>query len=188
MEALVWTLDLVFVAVAFGLRTFLQWRRTGDSGWRLGKPHSPSEAGARALLFLSAGLLLLAALLDSARPSPLGIALALAGILLVSVAQLEMGDSWRIGVDPAERTALVDHGVYAAIRNPIYTGMVLFVAGQLLVTPGGWTLAALAAVWLGVEIQVRAVEEPYLRVTHGDAYLRWAARAGRFVPFLGRSG
>jgi protein-S-isoprenylcysteine O-methyltransferase Ste14 len=44
----------------------------------------------------------------------------------------------------------------------------------------------LACVLLSIQIQVRLVEEPYLLRVHGDAYRRYAARTGRFVPGLGR--
>ena len=39
---------------------------------------------------------------------------------------------------------------------------------------------------LGLELQVRSVEEPYLLRTHGDAYRAYASRVGRFVPGIGR--
>jgi protein-S-isoprenylcysteine O-methyltransferase Ste14 len=42
--------------------------------------------------------------------------LGLAGSLL---AQLAMGDSWRIGVDESEKTELVTAGPFAVVRNPI---------------------------------------------------------------------
>jgi protein-S-isoprenylcysteine O-methyltransferase Ste14 len=37
-----------------------------------------------------------------------------------------------------------------------------------------------------IEAQVRAVEEPYLLTTHGDAYRDYSASVGRFVPGVGR--
>jgi protein-S-isoprenylcysteine O-methyltransferase Ste14 len=37
-----------------------------------------------------------------------------------------------------------------------------------------------------IQMQVRAVEEPYLLRTHGDNYAAYAARVGRFLPGLGR--
>jgi len=40
---------------------------------------------------------------------------------------------------------------------------------------------------VSLELQVRAVEEPYLRRTHGTAYERYVAQVGRFVPALGRT-
>jgi hypothetical protein len=44
---------------------------------------------------------------------------------------------------------------------------------------------AFIALVTGLELQVCFVEEPYLRRTHGSAYLRYAARAGRFIPGVG---
>jgi len=44
----------------------------------------------------------------------------------------------------------------------------------------------LAAVVTAQQIQVRLVEEPYLRRVHGDAYRRYATRTGRFLPWIGR--
>jgi protein-S-isoprenylcysteine O-methyltransferase Ste14 len=38
----------------------------------------------------------------------------------------------------------------------------------------------------GMQVQVRAVEEPYLSLAHGEAYARYAARVGRFLPGVGR--
>jgi protein-S-isoprenylcysteine O-methyltransferase Ste14 len=182
-------LDLAFLFAAFGLRTWLQWRRTGDTGWRLGRPHSRAEAAARALMLGSAPLLVVGAFAAPASHSAtavLGVGLMFAGLSLTLAAQWRMGAAWRIGVDPSERTELVQEGIYAAIRNPIYSGMALFALGQALVTPTAWAWAAVAALCLGVQIQVRGVEEPYLIATHGARFESWAARAGRFAPYLGR--
>lgn len=179
-------LDVVFLLVAFGWRTVVQRRRTGDSGWRLGRPHSAVEAGAR-LLMVGAGVAL-GVSLALADPGPIpagtvGAVLAGGAIAFVGVAQLQMGASWRIGVDPAERTPLVQSGLYRSVRNPIYTGMVVFAIGHSLMVPSpvGWIAAA--AMLAGVELQVRGVEEPYLEQAHGDAYRRWRATSGRFLPF-----
>jgi len=104
----------------------------------------------------------------------------------VAAAQLGMGASWRIGVDPDEVTELVRSGIYGVVRNPIYSGMVVFAAGQALAHANVVSVAAVVLMAAGVEIQVRAVEEPYLDRTHGPRYRQWAARTGRFVPAVGR--
>jgi hypothetical protein len=39
---------------------------------------------------------------------------------------------------------------------------------------------------VGLEQQVRLLEEPYLLQLHGHDYLSWSAGVGRFVPFVGR--
>jgi protein-S-isoprenylcysteine O-methyltransferase Ste14 len=35
---------------------------------------------------------------------------------------------------------------------------------------------------VGIELQVRCIEEPYLSRVHGTSYQTYGARAGRFCP------
>jgi protein-S-isoprenylcysteine O-methyltransferase Ste14 len=118
--------------------------------------------------------------------SALGVALALLGITITVVAQLAMGNAWRIGVDPRERTELVAHGPFALVRNPIYAAMIPAFAGIALLAANAVTIAAAALLAIALELQVRLVEEPYLAAVHGDRYAAYAARAGRFLPRVGR--
>ena len=92
-----------------------------------------------------------------------------------------MGASWRVGVDPAERTALVTAGAFALARNPIFTAMITSSAGLTLMVPNVAAVAGLAVLIAAIELQVRAVEEPYLLATHGDR-LRRLCRPGRPFP------
>ena len=39
----------------------------------------------------------------------------------------------------------------------------------------------------GIQLQVREVEEPYLRRVHGHTYRDYTTRVGRFLPWLGRT-
>ncbi len=90
-------------------------------------------------------------------------------------------------VRESEHTELVTDGLFAVVRNPFFAATLLTGAGIALVVPNvvallGWTL--LLAV---VELQVRVVEEPYLRRHHGEAYRAYLASVGRFVPRVGLS-
>ena len=58
-------------------------------------------------------------------------------------------------------------------------------AGFVLLLPNALTLTSAACLFLAIELQVRAVEEPYLLRTHGEAYAAYCGRVGRFVPGLG---
>ncbi len=196
MAQLALALYLVYLALAFGLRAWLQSRRTGDHGFRFGAfAASPAER-AGALLFvlalalgLAGPVLELAGLLgafEALRAPLLGSALAVFGIAGTLHAQLAMGSSWRVGVDPDERTALRTEGPFRLVRNPIFAWMILTAAGLALLVPNLASLAALAALVIGIELQVRLVEEPHLLRTHGEAYASWARRTGRFVPGVGR--
>ena len=99
-----------------------------------------------------------------------GIVIAVIGIVATVYAQLDMGDSWRIGVDPSETTTLVRTGVFGWVRNPIFTAMITFGFGIALVTPNLVALAGFLLLVATIELQVRIVEEPYLLTVHGDAY------------------
>lgn len=183
----------------FVLRTLLQWWRTGDSGMR-------GFSGAVGSLEWSAGLLASVGLaagavapvaslagwpggalwLSSPPLHGLGAGLMGLGIAGALIAQIGMGDSWRIGVAAGERTRLVTGGLFARVRNPIFAFILLSALGLLLVLPGPLSLLALLATFAGIEIQVRAVEEPHLERIHGEAWRTYAARVGRLVPGLGR--
>ena len=189
---------LVFIALAFGLRTFVQWRRTGSTGFKgvSGRPGSLEWIG-RVLFIVALVCGIAAPLLDIAGVlKPIGwldggvlqgLGCLLFGIGLVGTvfSQFLMGDSWRIGVDFSERTTLVTGGPFSYVRNPIFTAMLTAAAGLTLVVPNVAAVAALIGLIVAVEIQVRAVEEPYLLEAHGAAYAEYAARVGRFVPGLG---
>ena len=114
-----------------------------------------------------------------------GIALASLGIVLTVWAQLDMGDSWRVGVDESETTALVHAGMFGRVRNPIYTAMLTFDLGIALLTPNFVTIAGLILAVTALELQVRRVEEPYLLGKHGETYRGYAASVGRFIPGVG---
>lgn len=195
-------LDLLalYVALALVLRPWLQQRRTGSTGIVTARAHTSASEWAAVLLGLAGfGLAFAAPALvlldivelaewhDSAPLRVAGAVTMVAGIVLTFAAQLAMGASWRIGVDPSERTALVTGGLFGWIRNPIYTGMLLTVAGLVLLLPTIVAVAALAAVVAAVEVQVRLVEEPYLRQVHGADFAAYCRRVGRLVPGIGRS-
>ncbi|MBW0011633.1 isoprenylcysteine carboxylmethyltransferase family protein [Mycobacterium sp.] len=187
----------IFGVLGFGWRSWLQYRRTGSTGFR--------GVSAGGLLERLAGIGFVVALivavsapilqeikiiqpvgmLDEVWVQYVGIVIATVGIAATMYAQLEMGDSWRIGVDQKETTTLVHTGVFGIIRNPIYSAMFTFGIGIVLVTPNPVACAGLILLVATVELQVRLVEEPYLLRTHGDAYRAYAARVGRFLPSVG---
>lgn len=188
----------LYLGVGFGLRTWMQWRRTGDTGWRgiSGRFGSPEWwAGVLFTAALVAGVLgpvtaLFGldpvATLDASLVQLLGIAAAVAGIAATFTTQLAMGTSWRIGVDESERTDLVTAGPFARVRNPIFTAMATTGLGLALLVPNLVALLGFVLLVIALQLQVRVVEEPYLLRAHGQGYAAYAATVGRFLPGLGR--
>lgn len=191
-------LMLSYLALAFGVRVIVQLRRFGNSGMS-SISRAPRAELAAGLVFgigivigaanpflVSAGSIELLDLLDADSSRITGAVLCVAGIIGTFIAQLAMGASWRIGVDPEERTELITTGVFGWCRNPIYTAMLVAWAGFALLAPTWLSIAAFFVLLAGLEGQVRRVEEPHLIKVHGQPYVGWAARVGRFVPRLGR--
>jgi protein-S-isoprenylcysteine O-methyltransferase Ste14 len=193
MEWLVLGFYALYLTFAVGVRMLVQRMRTGSSGFVGMRGRSGSIEWLAPALFVGSYALGIAApvlsLAGIDRPlaivfdvRPLGVLFFAIGFLLTIWAQLAMGESWRIGVAREDRTALVQRGPFAAVRNPIFAAMLLAQAGCALSLPNVSAIVAALGLLLAVELQVRGVEEPYLLRAHGEAYETYRRRVGRFLP------
>ncbi|MBI5526369.1 MAG: isoprenylcysteine carboxylmethyltransferase family protein [Deltaproteobacteria bacterium] len=190
---------VVFLGVTLGLRAVIHYRLTGSAGIHRvhGRPWSVEWAAA-AFLGLAAmgafaapvldilGVLAPIPALDSLAARVFGLLLHASGFGMTFCAQTSMGRSWRVGVAPGESTDLVTGGLFGIVRNPIYTGMTTAAAGLALLVANAAAFGSLVSLVAAFELQVRFVEEPYLRRVHGAAFERYAAGVGRFFPMVGR--
>lgn len=107
------------------------------------------------------------------------------GMLLVSLgwtilAQIQMGNSWRIGIDEEKETALVQTGLFGFSRNPIFLGMQITLLGFFLATPNVLTLLILVLGFVLIQIQVR-LEEEFLAEKHGAEYENFQRQVRRWI-------
>ena len=192
-------LYVLYLLLAFGLRTVIQVRRTGATGFHGlgGRPGSAEwlagvaftvalVLGFAAPVLAITGTVPAVSGLESAPAQAVGLALTLAGIAGTVYAQIAMGTSWRIGVDHSERTALVTTGPFALVRNPIFAAMLPTALGLALMVPSPLAIIGAVMLLVALELQVRVVEEPYLLTAHDGEYRTYAARVGRFIPGVGR--
>jgi protein-S-isoprenylcysteine O-methyltransferase Ste14 len=106
----------------------------------------------------------------------IGAALALWCIITISV----VGRGTPAPFDPPRR--LVDVGPYRWVRNPMYAGAGLALAGAAVFYQS-WALFAYGAAFVFItHLFVVLHEEPTLRGTFGDSYLRYCERVGRWWP------
>ena len=110
----------------------------------------------------------------------IGIGLLLISLVWTILAQTQMGDSWRIGIDTERRTKLVHKGVFTLSRNPIFVGMIVTLLGLFLVIPNVGTLVTLVVGIILIGIQVR-LEEEYLTRAHGDEYIEYRRNVRRWI-------
>jgi protein-S-isoprenylcysteine O-methyltransferase Ste14 len=188
---------LAYFATAIVWPTWRTWRRAGVFPVVFHREAETAQrvVGALMGLFLI-GLVVWSVLCAVEDPGRLGIwqlamgwqamgwLLLLGGLVISLVAQAKMGASWRVGIDDRP-TSLVTGGLFAVCRNPIFSGMFLSLAGIVLMTPAPWTVTGFAVAVTLVSLQVR-LEERHLIKLHGQEYTAYAARVGRFVPWLGR--
>lgn len=187
----------LYLLAALVLPTVRAWRRTGVFPLVFHRETGAFQrlGGVLFGLLLLALLLwsLLCALVDPGRlgiwPTPgwvgaTGCGLFLVGLGITLVAQARMDRSWRIGIDDRP-TELVTGGLFRLSRNPIFTGMLISMFGGLLIAPAAWSAVGFALAVVLIAVQVR-FEEQHLSRMHGAEYAAYAARVGRFVPWLGR--
>jgi protein-S-isoprenylcysteine O-methyltransferase Ste14 len=191
---------VLFVGLGVGWRSWLQRRRHGSSGivlFRSGDlAQNVLEAGALVLVLLLSAEAVARAVaprsLDTFRIAPstpvmqgLGAIVLFAGIALMIAAQLELGASWRIGIEQDARPGLVAHGLYRFCRNPIFLAMLAVLLGFALLVPTWPSVVVLLGTYVGIRGAIGA-EERYLLRAYGGHYAAYAARVGRFVPHVGR--
>ncbi len=110
----------------------------------------------------------------------LGAGALVAALAWAVVAQTQMGDSWRVGIDRANPTELVTRGVFRLSRNPILLAMRVSLVALFLCAPNALSLATAVLGDTVIQVQVR-LEEKHLEALHGDAYRRYRDAVRRWL-------
>jgi protein-S-isoprenylcysteine O-methyltransferase Ste14 len=109
------------------------------------------------------------------------VGVAVVAFAITVVCWVKMGTSWRMGIDPNERTKLVFNGPYAYVRHPIYGLSQVLMLAALCSLPSLMMLIVAVIHLTLMQWEVRR-EEKYLVQLHGPAYAEYLAHVGRFIP------
>ena len=109
------------------------------------------------------------------------VAVAIVAFIITWICWRNMGKSWRMGINPDEKTELVFTGPFAYVRNPIYGLSQLLMLCAILVAPMPLMFIVGAIHVLFMQWEVRR-EEKYLLSQHGEAYRGYLRNVGRFLP------
>jgi protein-S-isoprenylcysteine O-methyltransferase Ste14 len=110
-----------------------------------------------------------------------GIVLTYIGAGLAIWARYSLGQYWSGRVTLKEDHQLIRFGPYAYVRHPIYSGLLLAMAGTALVV-GEWR-AVVAFLLALVELSRKAAKEEALLATEfGDQYGEYRKQAGFLTP------
>src|SRR5436305_2643866 len=111
----------------------------------------------------------------------LAVVVAIASFVITWICWRNMGKSWRMGINPEEKTELVFSGPFAYVRNPIYGLSQVLMLCAILVAPMPLMFLVGLIHVLFMQWEVRR-EEKYLLATHGPAYQSYLENVGRFIP------
>ena len=110
----------------------------------------------------------------------IGLALIHIALVWISIAQFQMSNSWRIGIDEENKTKLVTDGVFLISRNPIFLGMIISVLGLFFIVPNALTFFLTLTTYIVIQIQIR-LEEEFLQKQHAQDYVNYKLKTKRLL-------
>ena len=187
---------LIYFFLVFVLRSFLLWKKTGVNPLTFNKGDDAHGYNGKVFGVISFIELIVVSIyafipslhkyllpfwyLENESLQYVGWALFLLSLIMVWLAQSNMRESWRIGIDEENKTELITSGFFAFSRNPIFLGIMIANVGLFLVLPNAFTLLIVALSTTAINTQVR-LEEEFLEKEHGEAYLSYKSKVNRWL-------
>ena len=107
------------------------------------------------------------------------------GALMIVLAQISFGDSWRIGIDREKPDKLITKGIFAFSRNPIFFAFNLYFTGTLFIN--GTVIFLILSVFVVLNLHYHILcEERFLMETYGQEYEDYCSTVGRYFTWRHR--
>jgi protein-S-isoprenylcysteine O-methyltransferase Ste14 len=113
----------------------------------------------------------------------LGAAVTIAGLLFAIWAREYLGSNWSRSVTIKQGHELIKTGPYAAVRHPIYTGILTGFLGMAIAISQVRGFIVFVLIFLALWIKLR-MEEQWMRSQFGEAYATYAHQTAALVPYL----
>lgn len=158
------------------------------------KVEAPLSAAARFVIMVAAfvlvflpgaaiGVLAFRLIPISTLASAAGLVITVAGAVLAMSSRIYLGGNWSAVVTIKEHHELIRKGPYALVRHPIYSAILLGLAGAALAN--GELRCVLGVVIAYVELRRKyLMEEKFLVQRFGAQYEDYRARVKALVPFI----
>jgi protein-S-isoprenylcysteine O-methyltransferase Ste14 len=79
---------------------------------------------------------------------------------------------------------LVTTGIYAYVRNPLYSAFMIVCTGLILCTNNLWLLILPILYWIGMTLLMKATEEKWLKDLYGEQYVNYCQKVNRCIPWF----
>jgi protein-S-isoprenylcysteine O-methyltransferase Ste14 len=113
-----------------------------------------------------------------------GLALYVAGFLLMAWALIVLGSNYQLGGSvPRSKDEMVNNGPYALIRHPMYTSAMSIALGLACLTQS-WAFLAVTCIYVALILPMISMEEAGLRVAYGERYGAYLNHTKKLIPFI----
>ena len=186
----------IFLVALFIMPSYLTYKRTGINPFKFSKEETAINFVGKAYKIISAIAFITVtfnAFIPSLMPflTPIeslksyyfvwiGFGLLHLSFLVIFIAQRNMANEWRIGIDNENKVNLITKGLFGISRNPIFLGVLIVFAGMFLIIPNAVTLVILISGFIVIQVQVR-LEEEFLIKQLGDEYIVYMVNVKRWL-------
>ena len=104
------------------------------------------------------------------------------GLWIFHRSHVDLGANWSITLEIRESHSFISDGLYRHVRHPMYSALLIYGLGQLLVVPN-WIVGPSYLIAMVLLVALRlGPEETLMRDRFGDEYIDYASRTRRLVP------
>ena len=113
----------------------------------------------------------------------LGLSATICGCAFAIWARACLGSNWSAVATVKQNHELILRGPYAVVRHPIYTGLLLALAGTAIAVGEIRTFIGLGLGFIAFLLK-SAAEERFMREEFSGEYARYSQRVRRLIPFI----
>jgi protein-S-isoprenylcysteine O-methyltransferase Ste14 len=114
----------------------------------------------------------------------LGVLLMAGALILFRVTHKQLGRNWSVTLDTRKTHKLVDTGIYAHVRHPMYSAFWLLALAQAALLPNWFAGLAGPVAWSTLFFLRVGREEKLMIDTFGEQYRRYMERTKRVLPWV----
>ena len=187
---------IVYFLLVFVIRSVLLWKKTGINPLTFNKTDDAHGFNGKIFKLISLFELVVVGIyafgnriyeyllpfwyLENPWLQKIGWGLLLLSLIFVWVAQTQMANSRRIGIDEKNKSKLITKGLFSISRNPIFLGIMIANVGLFLVIPNAFTLLIISLSFISINTQIR-LEEEFLKREFGDEYQDYLGKVRRWI-------
>lgn len=186
----------IFLVALFIMPSYLTYKRTGINPFKFSKEETAINYVGKAYKVISAIAFItitINAFIPTLMPflTPIeslksdyfvwiGFGLLHLSFITIFIAQRNMANEWRIGIDNENKVNLITKGLFGISRNPIFLGVIIVFIGLFLIIPNVVTAVVLVSGIIVIQVQVR-LEEEFLIASLGNEYKEYMAKVKRWL-------